>query len=107
MKEITNLHLTLPKLVIATLIMLVATVKSAKFNNDFDGYAFFEYRGRDVGENYSRGNFTEAYVNGELDEVELSATMHYELRTHILILDVICQELDTQTPTRREGTANS
>jgi RHS repeat-associated protein len=63
------------------------TVSGTFKHGDFDGYTFFEYRGKDVGENLSRGNFTEAYVDGELDEVELSATMHHELRAHILLGD--------------------
>jgi RHS repeat-associated protein len=65
----------------------LTTVSGAFNDGDFEGYTLFQYRGKDVEENLSSGRFTEALVNGELDEIELSATIYHELRAHMLLGD--------------------
>jgi len=55
---------------------------------DFQGYTLFQIRGKGAfGENYSAGNYTESLVNGDQDDVELSATMHHEVRAHMILGD--------------------
>lgn len=66
---------------------VLGPVVSFKFNNEFDGYTFFQYRGRDEGVAYSAGRYTETYVKADLDEVELAATMHHEVRAHMFLGD--------------------
>ena len=56
--------------------------------DDFQGYTLFQIRGKGAfGENYSAGRYTESYVNGDQDDVELSATMHYETGAHMILGD--------------------
>lgn len=52
--------------------ILEKKVESFKFDNEFDGYIFFQYRGRDEGVSYSAGQYTETYVKADQDEVELA-----------------------------------
>jgi hypothetical protein len=66
---------------------VLGLVQSFKFNNEFEGYTLFQYRGKDEGVGYSAGPYTETYVKADLDEVELSATMHHELRAHMVLGD--------------------
>ncbi len=65
----------------------VLVLQSFKFNNEFDGYTFFQYRGKDEGVSYSAGRYTESYIKADQDEVELAATMHHELRAHLVLGD--------------------
>ena len=56
--------------------------------DDFQGYTMFQIRGKGAwGEMYSAGNYTESYVSGDQDDVELSATMHHEFRAHVILGD--------------------
>jgi RHS repeat-associated protein len=61
-------------------------VHSFKFEGEFDGYTVFQFRGKHE-EIYSAGRYTEAFIRGDQDELELAATMHHELRAHILLGD--------------------
>jgi RHS repeat-associated protein len=55
---------------------------------DFQGYTVFQIRGKGaIGELYSAGNYTESYVNGDQDDVELAAAMHHEIRAHLILGD--------------------
>lgn len=57
------------------------------FNNEFDGYTFFQYRGKEYGTAFSASDYTESYIRGDQDEVEVTATMHHELRAHMVLGD--------------------
>ena len=65
----------------------VLVLASFSFNNEFDGYTFFQYRGKEYGTAFSAGEYTESYIKGDQDEVEVSATMHHELRAHMVLGD--------------------
>lgn len=54
--------------------------------DDFQGYTLFQYRGKNE-EAYSTGKYTEALINGDQDDTEISATMHHEFRAHIMLGD--------------------
>ena len=66
---------------------VLGPVVSFKFNNEFDGYTFFQYRGKDEGVGYSAGQYSEIYIKADQDDVELSASMHHELRAHLVLGD--------------------
>jgi hypothetical protein len=65
---------------------LLGAAQSVTFGGEFDGYTLFQYRGKPE-EAYSAGAYTESLIRGDQDEVELSATMHHELRAHMVLGD--------------------
>jgi hypothetical protein len=60
---------------------------SFKFQGEFDGFTFFQFRGKFNEGPYSRGPYTEAVVDGDRDEIEIATTMHHELRAHMVLGD--------------------
>jgi RHS repeat-associated protein len=60
---------------------------SFKFDNEFDGYTFFQYRGKDEPVAFSNGEYTEEFVKGNQDDIELAVTMIHELRAHMVLGD--------------------
>ena len=83
-----------------------APFKIEDAHTPFEGYTFFEFRGKVEGSTiYSSGAFTEAVINGGQDEVQISATMHHELR-HVLLGDFgrsVMKAGHSQTFLRGEG----
>ena len=64
----------------------ISTNKLGPLDQEFDGYTFFEYRGkREEGIIYARG-VSEIVVHGGQDDVGLSSAVHHELR-HLVLGD--------------------
>jgi len=66
---------------------VLGLVQSFKFNNEFEGYTLFQYRGQ------RRGGWIFGWTihwnvrQSRSRRVELSATMHHELRAHMVLAD--------------------
>src|SRR5207249_665310 len=62
-------------------------VTTVTFRNDFEGYTFFQFRGKfEPGVDYTAGKYSDAVVNGDNTNEEVSGSMHHELR-HIVLGD--------------------
>lgn len=60
---------------------------TAKFQDDFEGYTLFQYRGKfEPGVSYSAGEYSEGIINGDNTADQVAASMHHELR-HIVLGD--------------------
>ena len=66
---------------------VMGEAQKVTFQGEFAVYTLFEYRGGEEIEGYSAGAYTEILIRNDKDDVELAATMHHELRAHLVLGD--------------------